>query len=84
MDARSVIQAVRDGHGLTPEAAQWFAKGLASDTVSDAQAGAFAMAVLLRGIGTPGRVALTQAMRDSGQVLNWDMPGRRNSEAKHN
>ncbi|KEP70273.1 thymidine phosphorylase [Thioclava dalianensis] len=75
MDARSVIQAVRDGHGLTPEAAQWFAKGLASDTVSDAQAGAFAMAVLLRGIGTPGRVALTQAMRDSGQVLDWDMPG---------
>ncbi|TMV90500.1 thymidine phosphorylase [Thioclava sp. BHET1] len=75
MDARSVIQAVRDGQGLTPEAAQWFAKGLASDTVSDAQAGAFAMAVLLRGIGTPGRVALTQAMRDSGQVLDWDMPG---------
>lgn len=75
MDARSIIMAVRDGRGLAPEAAAWFAKGLASGAVSDAQAGAFAMAVLCRGIGAEGRVALTQAMRDSGQVLRWDLPG---------
>ena len=75
MDARSVIMAVRDGAGLSPEAAQWFAQGLASGAVSDAQAGAFAMAVLCRGIGPGGRVALTRAMRDSGQVLAWDLPG---------
>lgn len=75
MDARSIIIAVREGRGLSPEAAQWFAQGLASGAVSDAQAGAFAMAVLTRGIGTDGRVALTTAMRDSGQVLAWDLPG---------
>ncbi|WP_444454247.1 thymidine phosphorylase [Rhodobacter capsulatus] len=75
MDARSIIMAVRDGAGLAPEAAAWFAKGLADGTVSDAQAGAFAMAVLCRGIGPAGRVALTQAMRDSGQVVRWDLPG---------
>ena len=75
MDARSIIMAVRDGTGLAPEAATWFAKGLADGTVSDAQAGAFAMAVLCRGIGPAGRVALTQAMRDSGQVVRWDLPG---------
>ncbi len=75
MDARSVIMAVRDGAGLSPEAARWFAEGLASGAVSDAQAGAFAMAVLLKGIGPAGRVALTRAMRDSGQVLAWDLPG---------
>ena len=75
MDARSVIRAVRDGNGLTAEGAAWFARGLADGAVSDAQAGAFAMAVLLKGIGAPGRVALTQAMRDSGSVLQWDMPG---------
>ena len=75
MDARSIIMAVRDGAGLAPEAAAWFAKGLADGTVSDAQAGAFAMAVLCRGIGPAGRVALTQAMRDSGQVMTWDLPG---------
>ena len=33
------------------------------------------MAVLTRGIGVPGRVALTRAMRDSGYVLHWDLPG---------
>lgn len=75
MDARSIIMAVRDGAGLSPEAATWFARGLADGTVSDAQAGAFAMAVLCRGIGPGGRVALTRAMRDSGQVITWDLPG---------
>ncbi|HVG49480.1 MAG TPA: thymidine phosphorylase, partial [Rubellimicrobium sp.] len=37
----------------------------------DAQAGAFAMGVCLRGLGEQGRVALTLAMRDSGRVLDW-------------
>ncbi|WP_343117205.1 thymidine phosphorylase [Ostreiculturibacter nitratireducens] len=75
MDARSIIAAVRDRKGLRPEAAKWFADGLASGDVTDAQAGAFAMAVLLNGLGAEGRVALTEAMRDSGQVLTWDLPG---------
>ncbi len=75
MDARSIIIALRDGEGLPPEAARWFARGLADGTVDDAQAGAFAMAVLLRGLDEAGRVALTAAMRDSGQVLRWDLPG---------
>jgi thymidine phosphorylase len=43
--------------------------------VTDAQAGAFAMAVRLKGLGEAGRVALTTAMRDSGDVLEWDLPG---------
>jgi len=46
---------------------------LADGRVSDAQAGAFAMAVLLRGLGCDGRVALTEAMRDSGDRLRWDL-----------
>ncbi|KFE36044.1 thymidine phosphorylase [Thioclava atlantica] len=75
MDARGIIQSVRDGRGLGEDAANWFARGLADGSVTDAQAGAFAMAVLLKGIGMDGRVALTKAMRDSGQVLNWDLPG---------
>lgn len=52
-----------------------FAKGLATGAVTDAQAGAFAMAVCLRGLGEAGRVALTRAMRDSGTLLAWDLPG---------
>ncbi len=74
-DARAIIAAVRDGARPSAEALGWFAKGLADGTVSDAQAGAFAMAVLLKGLGEEGRVALTRAMRDSGQVLRWDLPG---------
>ena len=75
MDARSIIVRLRDGGVPSAAELQWFAQGLASGAVSDAQAGAFAMAVLLKGLGEAGRVALTRAMRDSGQVLHWDMPG---------
>ncbi len=75
MDARSLIAGLR--HGRMPAASELdaFARGLASGEVSDAQAGAFAMAVCLRGLGDGGRVALTRAMRDSGTVLEWDLPG---------
>jgi thymidine phosphorylase len=75
MDARAIIAAIRDGKKLGAEALRWFAAGLADGTVTDAQAGAFAMAVLLRGLGEAGRIALTTGMRDSGKVLKWDMPG---------
>ncbi|MDB5659126.1 MAG: thymidine phosphorylase [Cypionkella sp.] len=75
MDARAIIVALRDGAVPSAAELQWFAQGLASGAVSDAQAGAFAMAVLLKGLGDEGRVALTRAMRDTGHVLEWDVPG---------
>ncbi|MBP9952195.1 MAG: thymidine phosphorylase [Cypionkella sp.] len=75
MDARAIIALIRDGGRPGEDELRWFAAGLASGAVSDAQAGAFAMAVLLKGLGEGGRVALTKAMRDSGHVLEWDMPG---------
>ena len=75
MDARSIIVKIRDGDRPSDDELTWFAKGLADGTVTDAQAGAFAMAVLFQGLGDAGRVALTRAMRDSGQVLKWDLPG---------
>lgn len=49
--------------------------GLATGAVSDAQAGAFAMAVCLNGLSDAGRVAMTQGMRDSGDVLKWALDG---------
>ena len=75
MEARLIIAKLRDGGALTRDECVWFADGLADGTVTDAQAGAFAMAVFLNGVGGEGRVALTQAMRDSGDVLEWDLPG---------
>ena len=75
MDARAIIATLRRGETPTEDQLRWFAQGLADESVSDAQAGAFAMAVCLRGLGAEGRRALTLAMRDSGDVLSWDLDG---------
>ena len=74
-DARSVLARLRHAQPLSTEDLAWVAGALADGQISDAQAGAFAMGVCARGLGTQGRVALTLAMRDSGQVLGWDVPG---------
>ncbi len=75
MDARAIIAKVRRKETPTPEELAWFTNGLATRAVSDAQAGAFAMAVCLNGLSEEGRVALTTGMRDSGDVMEWDLPG---------
>ena len=75
MDVRSIIAKVRDGGEPTQAELSWFSAGLASGAVTDAQAGAFAMAVCLKGLSEEARVAFTLAMRDSGEVLKWDLPG---------
>ncbi len=75
MDARAIIAKVRDGTTPSVDELRWFAAGLASGAVSDAQAGAFAMGVLLNGLAEEGRVALTLGMRDSGDVLSWRLDG---------
>jgi len=75
MDARAILARLRKGDALTPDHYRWFATGLADGIVSDAQAGAFAMAICKSPIGRNGRVSLTHAMRDTGQVLGWDLPG---------
>ncbi|WP_022705261.1 thymidine phosphorylase [Pseudorhodobacter ferrugineus] len=74
-DARTIIAGLRAGLPPAPAALDWFAAGLASGEVSDAQAGAFAMAICLNGLGPAGRVALTRAMQNSGEQLHWDLPG---------
>ena len=75
MDARQIIRKLRERGEPTQAELSWFARGLANGAVSDAQAGAFAMAACLNGLSEEGRVALTLAMRDSGDVLSWDLPG---------
>ncbi|SIO12508.1 thymidine phosphorylase [Vannielia litorea] len=75
MDARKVLNALRRGESLSAEAVDWFARALADEGVSDAQVGAFAMGVCHAPLSAEARVALTLAMRDSGEVLSWDLPG---------
>ncbi len=73
MDARAIIATLRTGGTPDADALAWFAQGLADGSVSDAQAGAFAMGVCLTGLGEQGRTALTEAMRDSGHVMQWNL-----------
>ena len=75
MDARSIIAKLRRREVPTGDELTWFAQGLAGGGVSDAQAGAFAMAVCMGGLGAQGRADLTIAMRDSGEVLSWNLDG---------
>ncbi len=66
----------RDGEVLAKEEIVQFITGLADGSVSHAQAAAFAMAVFFRDMTLAERVALTEAMRDSGTVLDWsDLDG---------
>jgi len=75
MDARLIIARLRQHQVPSEDELRWFAQGLADGRVSDAQAGAFAMAVCMGDLGPAGRTALTLAMRDSGDVLGWDLDG---------
>lgn len=75
MNYAESIATIRDGDEPAPEEIRAIIKGIASGEMSDAQVGAFAMAVLWRGLSDENAVAMTQAMRDSGQVLQWDVDG---------
>jgi thymidine phosphorylase len=68
---QEIIARKRDGEILTAGEIQNFIGGFADGTVSHAQAAAFAMAVYFRDMNLTERVALTEAMRDSGTVLDW-------------
>ena len=75
MSARDTLAALRGGRVPDPDALTAFAEGLADGTVSDAQAGAFAMGVCHVPLLAEGRAALTRAMRDTGTTLDWHLDG---------
>ena len=73
---QEIIRRKRDGAELTPAEIGQMIGGLTDGSVTEGQAAAFAMAVFFRDMTTSERVALTEAMRDSGTVLDWsDLPG---------
>lgn len=72
---QELIARKRDGGKLTPTEIRFLVTSLTAETLTEGQAAAFAMAVLLRGMDTDELVALTLAMRDSGAVLRWKLPG---------
>ncbi len=63
--------------GISPSARdiQTFIKGIATRDTSPAQIGAFVMAVYLKGLAKGDIVTLTKAVRDSGDVMQWNLDG---------
>ena len=75
---QELIRLKRDSQPLPAEEIKAFVQGIADDRISDAQIGAFSMAVFLNGMSREEVVALTTATRDSGHVMQWDslnLPG---------
>ncbi|WP_421692715.1 thymidine phosphorylase [Aestuariivirga sp.] len=72
---QEVIRRKRDGAELSREEVRTFIAGLTGGSVSEGQVAAFAMAVFFRGMSREEAVGLTLAMRDSGTILAWDLPG---------
>ncbi len=66
-----ILRAKRDGQELSKEEIAYLIGGVVSGEVPDYQAAAFLMAAVIRGLATPEVVALTEAMRDSGE--SWDL-----------
>ncbi len=71
MLAQEIIRSKRDGAALTAEQIQDFVRGLVDGAWSEGQAAALAMAVYFQGMSMNERVALTQAMMRSGEVMDW-------------
>jgi thymidine phosphorylase len=70
-----LIRRKRDGGELTAEEIEFLVAGITDGSVSDAQVGALAMAILLQGMTADERIALTGAKTRSGDVLDWSDAG---------
>jgi len=68
---QEIIRRKREGGRLSRAEIDFMVEGLTEGRVSEAQVGAFAMAVFFRDMDRDEAVALTLAMRDSGTVLDW-------------
>jgi thymidine phosphorylase len=72
---QEVIRKKRDGEPLSADEISQFISGLADESLSEGQAAAFAMAVFFNGMPQNEQVAMTLAMRDSGDLLDWSVLG---------
>lgn len=68
---QEIIRRKRDGRELNTDEIRFFVNGLSDGAISEGQIAAFAMAIFFQGTTMDERVALTLAMRDSGEVMTW-------------
>src|SRR5215471_8877007 len=70
INAREIIRKKRDRETLTPAEIAGFIDAYVSGDIADYQVSAWLMAIYLNGMTLDETIALTRAMRDSGQSLN--------------
>ncbi len=78
-----IIRKKRDGAALSAEEIAFFVQSLTDGSVTEGQVAALAMAIFFNGMIAEESVALTLAMRDSGEVLDWSGFGGRPVLDKH-
>jgi thymidine phosphorylase len=78
VNVAELIRRKRDGGELTHEELAFLVRGITDGTMTDAQVGALAMAILINGMTPEERIAFTHHKTRSGDVLDWDevdLPG---------
>jgi thymidine phosphorylase len=68
---QELLRRKRDGEPWDEVAIRLLVAGITDHRLGDAQLGALAMAVYLRGMDRAETLALSLAMRDSGRVIDW-------------
>lgn len=65
-----IISKKRDGQPLSTDEIRWFIQNYTNDTIPDYQVSALLMAIVIKGMIREETVTLTQAMAESGDMLD--------------
>lgn len=68
---QEIIRKKRDKQILSAEEIRFYVEGVTRETVSEGQIAALCMAIFFNDLNWDERTALTLAMRDSGDTLDW-------------
>ena len=68
---QEIIRKKRNKQTLSQDEIKEFIQGVTNGSIMDSQTAAMTMAILLNGMDSEETTALTLAMRDSGDTLNW-------------
>ena len=72
---QDLIRKKRDKKRLTSDEIKWFVQELCKNEVEPAQTGAFLMAAWINGLSELEKINFTNAMKNSGTVLKWELNG---------
>ena len=75
LTAAEIIALKRDDNAFSDSIIDQLVNGITDLSFSDAQVGALAMAITIRGMNTAETIHLTDAMRRSGITLQWNLDG---------